>query len=226
MKRGLLLSFALVLATAGTARADIIDFTGGIARLSNGTDVTTNNSNLWTDVVDFYTEEGMKYDFIGGYGTVGDYYSIGAGGSVGNDVVHAHWFGLSQMVITRVDGSPFDLNYVDITSNTTMGGSQQTGTEETYITTNNGYSMLLPSSDWGFAFDFYGEVGDDVARLVLDSHFDGVTSVTITSQNAYCFGMDNFYIDEPAPVPEPSSLLLLGLGLVGVAGRNWRNRRA
>ena len=219
----------LLMGIVGSSNAVVVTFTGGTATLSDGTTVTPNNSGYWGDV-DYYVESGVKYDFVGGYGTVGDYYSIGVGGFVGNDVIHAHWAAgglgtITSMVITKVDGSAFDLNYVDITSNTTTGGGQDSDNELSYITNHSGHSMLLPSSDWGFAIDYYGNIGDGVARLWLDSFFKGVTSVTFTSQNAACFGLDNFYIDEPAPpppVPEPSTVLLFGAGLLGLVALRKR----
>ncbi|MEN6427486.1 MAG: PEP-CTERM sorting domain-containing protein [Phycisphaerales bacterium] len=209
-----------VLGAAGTSFGVVIDFAGGTATLSDASTVTTTNTGLWQDVVDYYAEDGMTVDFIGAFGTIGDYYSINGLGPYNNSVIHAHWqSGMTSIVFAKADGSTFDLNYVDITSNCVTGGSQADGTERSFITTSGGYSMLLPSSDWGFDFDYYGEVGDGVARLWLDDNFDGITSFTITSENAYCFGMDNFYIDEPAPpaVPVPGSLLLTGIGLAALA---------
>ena len=115
-----------------------------------------------------------------------------------------------------VDNSLFDLNYMDLTSNTAVGGGHQNGTEISHVTSANG-SMLLPSSDWGFDFTFFGAPGDGVATLWMNNDFDQIASFIVSSQNADCFGMDNFYINEaPPPIvgPEPSTALLVGLGLV------------
>lgn len=213
-----------ILSGAGTSFGVIIDYAGGTATLSGGGTVVTTDTGLWQDVVDFYVEDGILVDFVGAYGTIGDYYSINGMGPYNNSVIHAHWgTGMTSIVFSKVDGSQFDLNYVDVTSNSIGAGSQCTGGELSYITTSGGYSMLLPPSDWGFDYDFYQQVGDGVARLWLDNNFDGITSFTITSQNAYCFGMDNFYIDQPAPgIPAPGSLILAAIGLGTIARRRGR----
>jgi len=220
---------AVVLATAPLAFGVVIDFAGGTATLWDTSTVTTTNTGLWDSVVDYYEEGGMRVDFVNGYGTIGDYYSTGPGGPYYNSVIHAHPFYSIDIVFTKLDGSTFDLNYVDMTSNTVTGGGQSSGGELSYITASNGHSMLLPSSHWGLDYTWYGDPGDGIARLWLDSNFDNITSFTLSSQNAYCFGMDNFFIDEAPPpqVPEPSAFLtwggLVGLGLVGGW---WRKRRS
>lgn len=216
----------MVLGTTGTSFGVVIDYAGGSATLADSSTVTTTNSGLWYDV-DYYVEDGIRVDFINMTGIIGDYYSTNGRGPYLNSVIHAHWGGPSTAItFAKVDGSAFDLNYVDITSNTITGGGQASGTELSYITTSGGYSMLLPVSDWGFDYDYYGNVGDGVARLWLDNNFDGITSFTVTSQNAYCFGMDNFYIDEPAPpgIPAPASILLVAIGLAGLRKikEEWR----
>lgn len=220
------LSLAYGIGVAGVASAVVVDFTGGTAYFDGGGSAVTNNTVSYTDQVRYYDQDGFRFTFYGSAGTVGNYYAIGQNsGALRNDVVHAHWTeGTTSMTITAIDGAAFDLNYIDLTSNTTVGGGKATGTETSYISNNGGYLMLLPSSDWGFEYTYFGEVGDGVARLYLDNNFDNVTSVTFRSDNAYCFGMDNFYINEEAPgIPEPATLVLMIGGLLGLAASRRRH---
>ena len=218
---GKVVAIAAVFA-AGPAQGVVIDFVGGTARLSGGTDVVVTLGALYQDV-DYYVQNGIRIDFVGGYGTIGNYYAIGSRPAnappVLDNVIHAHWGeGISQILFSKVDGSTLDLNYMDLTSNTVVGGGQADGSELSFVSSVFGVTKLA-SSDWGFAYDFYGNVGDGVARVYLDSKFDGITSFSVTSQNAYCFGLDNFYIDEAPPtndVPDGgSTLCFLGVALAG-----------
>lgn len=218
------LNLLAILGLISPAKAVQINFTGGNVVRNNGTTQTTNNSVVW-DNVDYYEEDGFKLDFIGTTtpftSNIGNYY-----GSANNDVIHGHWAtgnfgGLTQIKVTKLDNAAFDLNYFILTSNTDTGGGPASGNERAFIHAsvdgiNESFSQLLPTEDWGFP----------ATQIFLGPQFDQIKSFWFTVENAVdCFGMDEFFINEPAPpnpdadVPEPTSpLAFLALGSILALG--------
>jgi hypothetical protein len=207
---------AALLLVSAAAGAVQINFTGGTVHLLDGTTQTTNNSVVWQNV-DYYEEGGFRLDFepdtATGFSTIiGNYY----GGA--NDVIHSHWStgdfgGVTRIIVTKIDGTAFDLNYFVLTSNTDTGGSVASGLEQARIHastdgTTSSHSQLLPPENWGFP----------ATQIFLGSQFDAVKAFWFTVDNAVdCFGMDNFFIDEPAPgVPVPGTAALMALGMLGM----------
>jgi len=204
MRRSFLVSLLALLPLVGfssPASALIVDFDGGTATLADGTTVVTSNTNLNNNVVS-YVEDGVLVEFIGLTGPsgsfIGNYYPQTLDYPDPNAVIHTHWSWLQEVRFSMLDGSAFDLNYMDVTSNTIHGGGAADGTEDSWITASNGATVEMPSSDWGWS--------DGFERLWFGPEFDEITYFTVTSTNAYCFGLDNFYINEPPPPPvEPDT---------------------
>jgi len=219
-------------------KAAIVTFTGGTADLeSGGTIITTTTSQNYGVIS--YQEQSVILEYVSptedwSFQTVGDYYDVG------NDVIHGHWTAISAIEVSLQNNNPFDLQYFQITSNTSVGGEPATNQENIGIQGYlNGSSVTeiyaLPSVDWGAASArdvFLPSSFNNVDKVVI---FDRGVSGTHTDNSScpecgnsgFCFGMDNFVFDEAVPnslvqgngttlpvVPEANSLLFLTLALL------------
>ena len=209
MTKNLFPILALSVVMTSLAPAAVVTFTGGTITKNGGATIVTNGSILEADV-DFYTESGFVLDYIGvgndGFSSfVGNYYSTG------NDVIHGHW-GQSQRLtsidIYKVGGGTFDLNYFVLTTNSDGHPNGEGVSIEGFLNgVSTGTALFLPPEIWGFP----------AVDVFLNTNFDLVDRVKIVgSDSTFCFGMDEFYIDQAAPVPEPTAGALLALGLGGL----------
>jgi hypothetical protein len=211
----------MLIGSATVAPAAVISFTGGMATYADyqiwtptssetvpGGTSATDSTKVFRNV-DYYIEDGFIFDYIGGTGgSIGNYYSTV------NDVIHGHWGSgdMTSIEIRKENGGTFDFNYFVLTSNTLEPGGASTGLENVFVQawfngSQVGTDVILPSSDFGFpSVDVY-----------FGSDFDNVDKIVITSNHTSpsCFGMDSFYIDQTAPIPEPSVFSILAIGLGG-----------
>lgn len=219
-------------------KAAIVTFTGGTANLESGGTIITTTTSQNYGVIN-YQEQSVILEYVSptedwSFQTVGDYYDVG------NDVIHGHWTAISAIEISLQNNNPFDLQYFQITSNTSVGGQPATNEENIGIQGYlNGSSVTeiyaLPSVDWGAASTrdvFLPSSFDNVDKVVI---FDRGASATHTGNSScpecgnsgFCFGMDNFVFDEAVPnslvqgngttlpvVPEANSLLFLTVALL------------
>lgn len=219
-------------------KAAIVTFTGGTGYLESGNTIITTTTSQNYGVIN-YQEQSVILEYVSptedwSFQTVGDYYDVG------NDVIHGHWTAISSIEISLQNNNPFDLQYFQITSNTSAGGQPATNEENIGIQGYlNGSSVTeiyaLPSVDWGASSTrdvFLPSSFDNVDKVVI---FDRGVSATHTGNSScpecgnsgFCFGMDNFVFDEAVPnslvqgngatlpvVPEANSLLFLIVALL------------
>jgi PEP-CTERM motif len=117
--------------------------------------------------------------------------------------------------LTQTNGQPFDLVSIDLARNSAFDPAPTvtfTGTKAGGGTVMESFTVTVPSGTAAFqTFDFTG--------------FAGLTAVT-WGQPQLSAGLHQFSrIDIASAVPEPSSLLLLSVGLAAVGGVACHRRR-
>lgn len=226
----------VVMSLSSLANATVIDFTGGVVTQNNGSVGVTNNSSSFQNVSS-YVENGFKFELIydgapsSFAAIVGDYYGTG------NDVVHWHWsdgpFGeVSEVKISKVDGTTFDLGGFSVSTNTSTGGGSSSGTELVSVNTSKSLGIFnITEDDWGLGN------GPDPLISIADSNslFDEISWFSFTNDansTAVGMGLDNFFLDEagnqngtdPTLVPEPSTIAIFALGIFGLITRRFKQK--
>jgi PEP-CTERM motif-containing protein len=164
------------------------------------------------------------------------------------DVVYTHRVGNGNTVSDELFLKWWDTQYSNLTNVAYGGSNDLTGVSEIAFIPAAGYSVTVNAFDLGA----WPQTARDTQATIYDSAYNELDSTgPITVQgnassnisfgqtnangliiqwgpSAYNVGLDNlgFTVQTAAPVPEPSTVLLLASGLAGILGYGWRRKRA
>jgi hypothetical protein len=195
--RFVLASALLSFVAAGWARADVITFEN-FAPPGGVTNVNPASP---------YSEAGFRLTPTNANSAVFD--SAAVVDMPGNTT---DFFGFEEsniITLTNIAGIPFNLNSLLLGPITLSGGS---------------ISMTLVGNFAGGGFITRTFSAVTTSTLVTFSDFNNLSSVVFRTTDDS--GLDNINVTVNGAVPEPTTMLLLGTGLVGIAGRALKRRHA